>query len=240
MSNLGENDRGARMTFVEEIALRQSIRLALLTVGLVAAALYALFLCHRGPGWGKTIVKAIPMPAFGVAVAVSFGSPVIVGALALSALGDIALSRPSRRAFMVGLVGFALAHVAYIYHFWTLSGGAVTDAWLAVGALLIFAASTEVWLAPFTGDLKGPARIYVVLITLMGLTALGLPNAPLAVIGAFAFLASDTLLALQLFRMPETSRWHRLTSVLLWVLYVGGQFAILAGVGWATPLFQIW
>jgi hypothetical protein len=39
--------------------------------------------------------------------------------------------------------------------------------------------------------------------------------------------------------MSGMSRWQRPASVALWLLYAGGQFAILAGAGWATPLFQI-
>ncbi|MGX9351788.1 lysoplasmalogenase [Shimia sp. W99] len=226
------------MTIVEEIALRQSVRFGLILIGLLATVVYALFFCHRGPSRAKTLVKAIPMPAFAAAAAVSFGNPVVVGALLLSAVGDIALSRDGERSFLIGLIAFALAHVAYILHFWGLSAG-VPDAWLPIALILLFAASTEFWLAPYTGDLKVPVRVYVVLISLMGITALGLPGLPLAVIGAFAFLASDTILSLQLFRMSDSSPWQRPASIALWLLYALGQFAILAGAGWSTPLFQI-
>ena len=227
------------MTFVEEIALRQSIRFALLIVGLIAALIYAAFFCHRGPSWAKTLVKAIPMPAFAFAAAVSFGQPMVIGALLLSAVGDIALSRDGDRPFLIGLISFALAHLAYIAHFLMISGGWAGGPIWAVAAIIVFAASTELWLAPHTGDMRWPVRIYVLLISGMGLTALGLPGLPLAVIGAFAFMASDTILSLQLFRMSATSSWQRPASIALWLLYAGGQFAILAGSGWSTPLFQI-
>lgn len=224
------------MTFLEEIALRQSLRAGLLLLGLLAALLYAAVFCYRGPSGAKTLVKAVPLVSFALAGLATFAAPLVIVALLLSAVGDIALSRPGPRAFLVGLVGFAAAHLAYVLHFISLSGGVSTG--LVALPIVVFAISTEFWLTPHTGDLRWPVRVYVLLISLMGLTALGLPGLPLAVFGAAAFIASDTILALQLFRMQEGARWQVPASVVLWGLYVGGQLAILAGAGWATPLFQ--
>lgn len=224
------------MTIIEEIALRQSFRFGLLLMGLVAAVIYGVVYCYRGPSVAKTLVKSVPLLSFALAGTATFAHPIVIGALVLSAVGDIALSRDGERPFLIGLIGFALAHVLYVVHFWQLSGGLELTLWVV--PILIFALSTEVWLAPHTGDMRWPVRVYVVLISLMGLTALGLQGVPLAVIGAFAFMASDAILAIQLFRMSEDSGWQVPSSVLLWALYVGGQFAILAGAGWSTPLFQ--
>jgi hypothetical protein len=52
-------------------------------------------------------------------------------------------------------------------------------------------------------------------------------------------MASDTILAIQLFRMRDDSGWQIPASVLLWLLYAGGQLAIVIGVGWAAPLFHL-
>ncbi len=221
----------------EIIALRQTLKFVFLGIGLLATLIYAVFFCHRPPSTAKTIVKAIPMPAFAAAAWISFGHPAVTIALLLSAVGDIALSRDGERPFLIGLIAFATAHVAFIIHFWTLGTGPLSASWPLIAAIALFALSTERWLIPFTGDMRWPVRVYVVLIALMGLTALGLPALPLATIGAFAFLASDTILSLQLFRMSDASRWQRPASVALWLLYAGGQFLILAGSGWATPLF---
>lgn len=225
------------MTPFEIIALRQTLKFVFLGIGLLAALIYAVFFCHRPPSRAKTIVKAIPMPAFAAAAWVSFGHPAVVVALMLSAIGDIALSRDGDRPFLIGLISFAAAHVAFIFHFWTLGAGPLDASWPLIAAIILFALSTERWLIPFTGDMRWPVRVYVILIALMALTALGLPALPLAIAGAFAFLASDTLLSLQLFRMSDSSPWQRPASVALWLLYAGGQFLILAGSGWATPLF---
>ncbi len=225
------------MSIVEEIALRQTARVTLLIVGLLAAAVYAIWFCHRPPSRLKTTLKAVPMPAFAAAVAVSFGAPMVVLALVLSAVGDIALSRDGTRSFLVGLIGFALAHVVYVIYFIGLGDGGYSVPWPYLIVLGAFAMSTEWWLAPHTGDLRWPVRIYVVLIALMAATALNLPMMPVAIVGAMAFLVSDTLLAVQLFRMAPMAKAQRGVSVALWVLYVGGQFGIVAGAGWRTPLF---
>jgi uncharacterized membrane protein YhhN len=224
------------MSIVEEIALRQSIRFGLLVVGVLASLIYAVFFCHRSPSVLKTVVKTIPMPAFAAAVAVSFGSWVVVVALLLSALGDLALSRDGEKAFLVGLISFAAAHVAYVVYFWDIGAGPLAMPVLLM-ALVVVALSTERWLSPFTESLKWPVRAYVVIICAMGATAFGLVDRPLAVAGAVAFMASDTLLAIQLFRMKSDASQQRMVSTALWVLYAGGQFLIVAGVGWATPLF---
>lgn len=228
------------MNPIEEIALRQSLRFAFLLVGLAAVLVYAAFYCYRGPSRAKTLVKSVPMLSFALAGFATFAHPLVIGALFLSAIGDIALSRSGDRSFLVGLIGFALAHVLYVLHFWGVTGGLSAALAFPVAVILLglFAISTEFWLAPYTGDMRQPVRIYVVLITLMGLTALGLPGMTLALTGAFAFLASDTILAIQLFRLPDASRWQVPASIALWLLYAGGQFAILAGAGWATPLFH--
>ncbi|WP_127115973.1 lysoplasmalogenase [Shimia sediminis] len=224
------------MTVLEEIALRQSFRFALLLVGLAAAVIYALIYCYRGPSVAKTLVKSVPLLSFALAGLLTFAHPLVVGALILSAIGDIALSRDGERSFLAGLISFALAHVLYVIHFWGLAGGLHIS--LGLLLVMIFAASTEVWLTPHTGTMRWPVRVYVILISLMGMTALGLSGMQLAMVGAFAFLASDTILSIQLFRMSESSRWQVPASVALWMLYVGGQFAILAGAGWSTPLFH--
>jgi uncharacterized membrane protein YhhN len=233
------------MTVLEEIALRQSILYGGLALGCAVALIYAAGFCYRGPSWIKTVVKAVPLLAFAVAAQVNFANPLIVVALALSALGDIALSRPGERAFLAGLAAFAAAHLAYALMFSGLLSGKDPSRLLDVPllpalALAALAVSTEFWLAPHAGALRGAVRAYVVLITLMGLTALSLPpERALAVWGAFAFILSDLLLAIQIFRMGPASRGQVPVSVLLWLLYVAGQAAILAGAGFARPLFYL-
>ena len=230
-------DADQDMTVIGDIALRQSILYGGLALGLVFALIYAAFFCHRGPGRWKTVVKAVPLLAFAGAGVAGFAGPVIVAALVLSAAGDIALSRDGERAFLVGLVAFALAHVAYAAAFFGLSVGA--PPLLPALALVALALSTEAWLTPHAGALRGPVRVYVTLITVMGLAALSLPEArALALAGAMAFILSDAILAQQRFRMAQASVWQGPASVALWLFYVGGQACILMGAGFARPIFH--
>ncbi len=230
-------DAGQNMTVIGEIALRQSLIWGCLALGLVFALIYAAFFCHRGPGRWKTAVKAVPLAAFAAAGLAGFADPVIIAALVLSALGDIALSRDGERSFLIGLVAFALAHLAYVVAFFGLSTGA--PPLLPVLALVALALSTEVWLTPHAGALRWPVRVYVGLITVMGVAALGLPGGhALALTGAMAFILSDAILALQRFRMAPASVWQRPASVMLWLLYVGGQACILMGAGFVRPIFH--
>jgi uncharacterized membrane protein YhhN len=224
------------MTFLEEIALRQSLFWGGISVSLLTAAIFAVFAAWRGPSWWKTILKALPVGALVVAGLANFANPLVVAALALSLVGDIALSRPGERAFLVGLIGFAAAHVAYVVHFYDLSSGA--PSLVAVIALAALALSTEVWLRPHTGALAWPVRIYVVLITLMGLTAMAMPARELATWGALLFIFSDLLLALHLFRLDAKSILNVPISIALWVAYALAQVAILIGAGFAQPLLS--
>lgn len=226
------------MSAIEQILLRQAILNGLLLVALLFAVIYAAFLCWRPNGPVKTLVKSIPLPAFAIGAATAFAAPLSIAALALSAIGDIALSRPGQRAFLIGLAAFAAAHLAYTLRFLTFAEG--TPAPLPAAALLALALSTERWLIPHTGALKWPVRAYVLLITVMGLAALTLPAERfMGTIGAGLFIASDLLLALQLFRMSEGAAMHRHVSMALWTLYISGQLAILSATAFAGPLFQI-
>ena len=225
------------MTVFEEIALRQTLFWGGLVAAIGIGGLYAILACYRAQSGWRTVFKALPLVALLFAASANFAAPLVIAGLALSLVGDIALSRDGARAFLVGLIGFALAHVAYIYHFYTLS--AVPVPWLGAALVVLLALSTEVWLAPYAGDLKWPVRIYVVLIALMGVLALTLEARMMATYGAMAFIASDCLLAIQLFRMQEGARLAVPVSILLWVLYLAAQVGILLGAGFAQPLLSL-
>lgn len=204
----------------------------LLFAAALLAALAYLPVSAAGPSVRKTAVKTVPLTLFGL-LALLAGAPLLlVAGLALSALGDLALSRAGERAFLAGLVGFALAHVAYVALFLLVPGHAGLSGLaahpVAAAALVALALSTELWLSPHTGDLRWPVRLYVLLITGMGLAALGLPAArSLAVLGAAFFVLSDLILSVQLFRLGEEHALSRPAGWALWALYVAGQALIL-------------
>ncbi|SFI54038.1 lysoplasmalogenase [Celeribacter neptunius] len=172
----------------------------------------------------RTAIKTVPLALLALC-GFALGAPLLLGVgLALSALGDLALSRPGERAFLMGLVSFALAHVCYLLLFW---GAVEAVYWPGALGLALFALSSERWLSPYTGALRWPVRVYVMLICAMVIAALSLPaGLHLATLGAVMFLVSDLILSLQLFRMKEGTQRARIAGYALWGLYIAGQMAI--------------
>ncbi|MTI15993.1 lysoplasmalogenase [Rhodobacteraceae bacterium RKSG542] len=193
---------------------------------ITAASLYGLFYSWREATNFKTLFKTL---ALGVIIGVCLikeAPLVLTAAVAFSALGDYALARDGDKRFLVGLCAFALAHVLYIVLFWQ-SIGIVDPARIApAGALMaILALSTRWWLLPYAGELKAPVAIYVLLISIMG--ALATQIGGVVLMGAFAFIISDILLSLELFRLPKDNPFKKAISVALWFFYYGGQMSIV-------------
>lgn len=190
-----------------------------------ASALAYLPLTGRAPGFWRSGIKTAPLSLFALMALLHGGSSWLIFGLIFSALGDLALSRDGERNFLIGLVSFALAHLCYVFLFW---GEVDTPFWPGVVLLAGVALSTEFWLAPYTGAMRGPVRVYVLLISVMTVLALSLPQElRLASRGAVLFLLSDLILAIQLFRMAPGTRAARSAGYLLWTLYICGQGAIL-------------
>lgn len=123
--------------------------------------------------------------------------PKIVGGLALSWAGDVALMRPGDAAFGAGLGSFLAAHFCYLAAFRARRGRAVGGtalkvvyavAWLALNALLL----------PRAGKLRVPVFVYGATLAAMAAAAADAGSEGLAAGGA-AFLASDSVLALNRF-----------------------------------------
>lgn len=189
------------------------------------SALAYLPLTAQPPALGRSAIKTLPVALLAGIAALSQAPLLLIAGLALSAFGDWALSRPGERAFLIGLIGFALGHLCYLMLF----AGRVEH--FALWTVLPFAAlalSTERWLVPFTGALKGPVRMYVLLISAMAAAAVNLPTVlwP-ASLGAVAFVLSDLILAIQMFRLGEAGRLRRWAGYVLWLLYGAAQALIL-------------
>ena len=201
--------------------------------GIIAAVVYLPF-SENPAHWGRSLAKTLPLAAFAAAAWVAGGPVLLVLALALSALGDFALSRPGMRAFVGGLVAFAAAHLFYFILFTGLSGHGPYMAFVyqpLLALLLVWVALTsEIWLVPHTGrTLRWPVRAYILTISLMALAALTLPLGAVT-IGAVYFVASDVILAYRNFRMDPDDPLSGRAGWLLWGLYIAGQALILVGV----------
>ncbi len=204
-------------------------------IGLLAALDYQRRLANP-ESLVRSTVKTASTAALSL-TALLAGAPLgLVLALALGAVGDLALSRAGTRAFLVGLVAFAVSHVVYIAMFLHLPDAVPpfalsVPAWIGALILTVLTASTALWLIPYTGRLRGPVVAYVMIIFAMGIAAFHLgPAFRLSLIGALLFLASDVILAIKRFRAaPESEVFHR-ASRWLWPLYWGGQALILLGI----------
>lgn len=205
--------------------MMEPIQATLLGASALASCLYGLRWVDGPPGAIRSGLKAGSVLALACA-AVALGAPTMVAmGLALGALGDFFLSRAGQSAFMAGMAAFAAGHLAYAVAFWQPGAPAL----MAV-PLLMLAASTEVWLAPHTGDLRWPVRAYVLVISLMGFAVLSLGSAaPLISVGSMLFLTSDVMLAIDMFVLKADPRPRLGLKRLVWASYWGGQLLILVG-----------
>lgn len=154
----------------------------------------------------------------------SYGRWILAG-LVLSLVGDVFLMFSDRTWFLLGLVSFLLAHLAYVGAF-VVVGISVT--WSVVGAVgALFAAWLVLrWLSPHVNDdMREPVLAYVVVISVMASLALGTLGAghsALIVAGAVLFYLSDLFVARDRFVVGTFA--NRLVGL---PLYYGGQ-ALLA------------
>lgn len=203
-----------------------------LSIGL--AILYGAWFCDRPQSVPKTLIKTAAMLALAVWAWMAGGPAALMAALVLSAVGDAFLAQDGDRWLLPGMAAFFAAHVAYVLLFWALvpEGHAVWQ-WGAQIALVLGGAAYLFWLSPKLGKMRLPVFAYAAVILMMGAAAILLaPIAWLIMLGALMFIASDAILARELFVRPDHE--SRATSVILWALYFGGQVLIACGViGWA-------
>lgn len=144
----------------------------------------------------------------------------IVVALAASWIGDLALSYDGRAPFVIGLVAFAGAHLAYIAAFMARSSLVNLTLIVTGAAMAVFAVIIIRWLSPHRpAELKVPITVYVVIISVMVATAFAtnatLPDIRIP-IAAVMFAASDLFVARQ--RFVTASRVNRIVGLPLYFL----------------------
>ena len=202
-----------------------------------AAALLYATMAAAPPRFVASVVKTLAVALLAVLAGMQQGHWLLVLALALalSAAGDLFLSRPGEKAFLAGLASFLLAHIAYIALFAIVGGGPgvlVAAPWRGALAavLVVYGLIMLVLLMRRIGpSLRGPVTVYIVAILCMGVSALTL-DAPLVITGALLFMASDTLLATEKFLLPAISRQRDWMRYAVWASYYLGQMAITLGL----------
>lgn len=152
---------------------------------------------------------------------------VLVG-LFFSFGGDMALMLPdNRKAFMIGLVLFLLAHIAYTVLFTWL--GSFT-AWDILSTIVLLAVGVYFYtlIRPNLGKMKIPVIVYIVVISLMVNRAistlfsssLSINQGLMIAVGSVLFYISDLILAAGRYWKPW--KYHRISLA----FYYSGQLLI--------------
>jgi uncharacterized membrane protein YhhN len=200
-----------------------------LSVG--AALAYGLVFVERRPSASRTLVKCVAVGALAVIAYLEGGSVMLAIALAFCALGDAFLAGDPKRWLPFGLAAFLTGHVIYAPLFGVHGASPGIGFW--IGAATVGAAAGLMLRALWgsLGPLRVPVVVYVLAIVWMVVAALLLPP-PFwpATLGAVAFMASDAILAFDLFKGVKLLGSPRLTARAVWFLYWGGQVGICCGM----------
>lgn len=188
--------------------------------------------------WPQThyIFKPMLMPLLALIFYLSIEQKVsyvylLLMGLLLSWFGDVFLlfADNGQYYFMAGLVSFLLAHLCYMVIFIKQSSKFKPQLFTyATGfTLVIYGFLLIVLLWPGLGTLKVPVIIYMLVIMGMGLSALFRKSigGNLVLVGAFLFIASDSLLAINKFNEPiaDADFWIMLTYILAQYFIVTGM-----------------
>ena len=143
-------------------------------------------------------------------------------------IGDVCLALPQEKAFMVGLFGFLIGHVFYIFSFLSLIQ---LSRWISTGLFIIFGMSALIflWLRPHLKSMLIPVLLYILVITIMASGAWAVfwessfqtSGRALILTGSFCFYFSDLFVARDKFIKEEYR--NRLFGL---PLYYGGQFLL--------------
>jgi uncharacterized membrane protein YhhN len=206
---------------------------ALAAVSLLAACVYGFGFLQKPPSALRTLAKTAAVAVLAAAAWLSGQGWLLAIGLTLSALGDAVLAGDHKRRLPLALVSFLLAHAAYIVLFIHAGGGVAmvrAEPIRFAGVMATTAGAVFVLrlILPSLGPLLGPVLVYMLAILGMVFAAVALPLARWsAILGAFAFAASDGVLAVRLFKYG--GRPNRAADLAVWWLYYGAQ----AGVAWA-------
>ncbi len=210
---------------------------ATLAIVAIGAGLVSALLTDRSTLWSR-ISKIFASTAM-VAIVVA-ANPTLTGyalfitlGLVASWIGDLALSYSGERAFLTGLISFALAHAFYTAAFFARSSMDLLSI-LAAGVIMaITAAAILRWLSPHTPErLATPVAFYIGIISVMVVTSFGTSGAlidPRIPTAAVLFTISDVLVARQQFVAPALS--NRVVGL---PIYYAAQvlFAITVVIPW--------
>ena len=215
------------MTFPAPVA-------AQIIISLTSAVAYLLFYVSKPPSLNRTVIKTLSIASLAALAVILEGPVLLVVALALSALGDLFISRDGDAAFLAGLGAFLAAHIAYVALFWGVVGGIGALSPLVAIAFAVYALAMLRWLWPHLAEMKIPVSAYVAVIYAMGVTAAAAPVGLWPIIaGAALFVISDSVLSAETFVFKDQPRpW---TAPVIWSTYYASQ--VLIAAAFLCPLF---
>ncbi len=152
-------------------------------------------------------------------------------------VGDVTLLWPKKQAFfMIGLVAFLVGHILYIIAFTMAMNLFSMASWWCYLALIGYAAyfyaAFRVF-RPYLKEMLIPVVVYMVLLLGMSFVALAVVASTTMgdvqqpwylFIGSLAFIASDSLIANQVFRKA-----FKYDQVIIMITYILAQFFIVQG-----------
>ncbi|MDQ1165213.1 lysoplasmalogenase [Flavobacterium sp. SORGH_AS_0622] len=180
----------------------------------------------------------IPIIGFGVYFFRKFPTKnTLLSALVFSWIGDVILlfTDLGEIYFILGLVSFLTAHIIYCILFNQLNKirKKQNRSVFIFGSILIalYLIGMVSFLMPFLGDLKIPVTIYASIISIMLLFAFNgflvweKPGNLLVFLGAFFFIISDSILAINKFYAPIPK-----SSFFIMLTYLLAQYLIVIGI----------
>ncbi len=208
---------------------------ALLTISVVVSSAYlGLLLTHHAAGSLSIVLKVASTGLLVVVAAMAHHRhKLLILALVFSVNGDLLLElrRIGRlgpeQVFLLGLVSFLVAHIFYIAMF-TKARSTTTIGrrrQIAVVVALLVAAASLFALWPGLAEMRYPVLAYSLVLTVMVISAQYSTFPSKVAIGALLFMASDTMLAVNIFGYPFAG-----VRPLVWITYYAAQLLITIGV----------
>ncbi len=199
------------------------------------ALIYGVRFSLAGPSWTKSVIKTGSVLILAALAFIGGGPFALVLGLLFGTMGDFWLSRDGERPFLLGLVSFAIGHIAYIVLLWQFGAVAAVSIWTVL--LAGFSAAMALYLWQPAGALRGPVLVYIVIIAALGILALGLPEAArLGTAAALVFVVSDAVLSVEVFILRHGAPVRQITSRIVWGTYFAAQLLFLLGFGGQLPL----
>lgn len=183
--------------------------------------------------WFKPLL--IPFLLYIVSVSDPFrNQKTLLFALFFSWVGDVLLMFANQHAlfFILGLISFLIAHLAYIILFQRQNKINENNNYLwFIPFVIIYLVTILRILWPFLNEMKIPVLVYAIVISLMLLMSIKAyfqwekPSNLWVLIGALLFVISDSILAINKFHSPVL-----MSSFWIMSTYLGAQFCIMTSL----------